>query len=111
MSLFDSFDSNSEELIQVNMQRSFQSAEDFPEVVIAAFKEETFHLLEKAYPTEQIGALREGRTIPIYRLHWRGQEIGIYHSLAGGAGTVCLLEQIFARGVKKVLLYGNLRRA
>lgn len=107
MSLFDSFDPSSEELIQVTMQRSFQSTEDFPEVVIAAFKEETFHLLEKVCPTEQIGTLREGRTIPVYRLHWRGRKIGIYHSLAGGAGTVCLLEQIFARGAKKVLLYGN----
>ncbi len=107
MSLFDSFDPNSEELIQVTMQRSFQRTEDFPEVVIAAFKEETFHLLEKVCPVEQISTLREGRTIPVYRLHWRGQSIGIYHSLAGGAGTVCLLEQVFARGAKKVLLYGN----
>jgi len=45
VSLFDSFDPNSEELIQVKMQRSFQSLEDFPETVIAAFKEETFQLL------------------------------------------------------------------
>ncbi len=41
MSLFDSFDPNSEELIQVTMQRSFQRTEDFPEVVIAAFKEDS----------------------------------------------------------------------
>ena len=40
MSLFDTFDPHSEELIKVNMQRSFREVEDFPEIVIGAFKEE-----------------------------------------------------------------------
>lgn len=46
MSLFHSFDPNSEELIKVNQQRSFRESEDFPEVIIGAFKEETFQVLE-----------------------------------------------------------------
>lgn len=53
MSLFDTFDPHSEELIKVNQQRSFQEAEDFPELVIGAFKE-TFRLLEKRYQAEQV---------------------------------------------------------
>lgn len=107
MSLLDTFDPHSEEIIKVNLQRSFHEADHFPEVVVAAFKEETFHLLEQVCAAEQIAALREGRTIPIYRAKWNGRDIGIYHSLAGGPGTACLLEQVIARGVKKILLYGN----
>ena len=33
MSLFDTFDPDSEELIKVSQQRSFREAEDFPEIV------------------------------------------------------------------------------
>ncbi len=50
MSLFDTFDPYSEELIKVNQQRSFREIEDFPEVIIGAFKEETFQVLERVCP-------------------------------------------------------------
>lgn len=107
MSLFDSFDPVSEELIKVNRQRSFHEVKDFPEIIIGTFKEETFHALEKAYSAEVICSLREGRTIPVYRLRWQGRDIGIFHSLMGGAGTVCLMESLIARGAKAFLYYGN----
>ena len=107
MSLFDTFDPHSEELIKVNQQRSFREIEDFPKVVIGAFKEETFQVLEHVCSAEQIAALREGRTIPVYRMNWNSRDIGLFHSLVGGAAVVCLLEQLIARGAKKILLYGN----
>ena len=107
MSLFDTFDPYSEELIKVNMQRSFCEVEDFPEIVIGAFKEETFRVLAQIASAEAICSLRGGRTIPVYRVRWQGREVGLFHSLMGGAGTVCLMESLIARGVKKILLYGN----
>ena len=107
MSLFDTFDPHSEELIKVNQQRSFQKTEDFPEVVIGAFKEETFQLLEEIVQADPVCVLRAGRAIPVYRVQWQGRAIGLFHSLLGGAGTVCLMEQLLARGAKKILLYGN----
>lgn len=107
MSLFDTFDPHSEEMIKANQQRSFQETGDFPEVVIGAFKEEAFQVLGNICQAKQIAALREGRTIPVYRANWNRRDIGIFHSLAGGAATVCLLEQLIARGAKKILLYGN----
>lgn len=48
MSLFDTFDPHSEELIKVSQQRSFHEVADFPSIVIGAFKEETFRALEIA---------------------------------------------------------------
>lgn len=107
MSLFDTFDPNSEELIKVNMQRSFRKEEDLPEVVIGAFKEETFRALEQVASAEVICSLRGGRTIPVYRVHWQGRDVGLFHTLMGGAGTVCLMESLIARGAKAFLFYGN----
>lgn len=107
MSLFDTFDPYSEELIKVNMQRSFNGVEDFPENVIGAFKEETFRALAQIASAEVICSLRGGRAIPVYRVHWQGRDVGLFHSLMGGAGTVCLMESLIARGAKAFLYYGN----
>ena len=107
MSLFDTFDPYSEELIKVNMQRSFNGVEDFPEIVIGAFKEETFRALAQIASAEVICSLRGGRAIPVYRVHWQGRDVGLFHSLMGGAGTVCLMESLIARGAKVFLYYGN----
>lgn len=64
-------------------------------------------MLEHVCPAEQIAALREGRTIIVYRMNWNSRDIGLFHSLAGGAAVVCLLEQLITRDAKKILLYGN----
>lgn len=106
MSLFDTFDP-SEELIKPAQQRSFCADEMLPELVIATFKEETFRMLLADYPVEQAAVLRAGRTIPVYKLTWHGRELGIFHTLMGGAAAVCLQEQVLARGCKKLLYYGN----
>lgn len=106
MSLFDTFDPDSEEIVKFELQRSFQPTAEFPETVIMTFKEETFRVLEHICPTKVIATLREGRDIPVYRLDWNGRSIGIFQTLIGGAGTAGLLEEALAMGAKKVLLYG-----
>lgn len=68
MSLFDTFDPDPEELIKVSRQRAFREVEDFPEVVIGAFKEEAFRALTEIADVETICSLRSGRTIPVYRM-------------------------------------------
>ena len=107
MSLFDAYDPHSEELIKPSLQRSYREEENFPEVIIGAFKEETFRILEQVCHPEEICTLRGGRTIPVYRVNWRGRDIGLFHTLMGGPGTVCLMEGLIARKAKKFLLYGN----
>lgn len=106
MSLFDTFDPDSEEIIKFELQHSFHPVDGFPETVIMTFQEETFQVLESAYKPEVIAALREGRTIPVYKLRWNDKDIGIFQTLIGGAGTAGLLEEILAMGAKKVLIYG-----
>lgn len=107
MSLFDTFDPDSEEIVKFENQRSFKPTDAFPETVVMTFKEETFQALEHICPTEVVATLREGRDVPIYKLNWNGRSIGVFQTLIGGAGTAGLLEEALAMGAKKVLLYGS----
>ena len=98
MSLLDTFDPYSEEIVKIALQRSFQPVDNFPETVIMTFQDKAFHALKNICRTETVAVLREGRDIPVYGLCWQGRRLGILHTLVGGAGTVCLLESTLARG-------------
>ena len=107
MSLFDTFDPDSEEIVKFELQRSFQPVQSFPETVIMTFRDHTFRALDDLCPTEVVATLREGRDVPIYKLDWNGRSIGIFQTLIGGAGTAGLLEEALAMGAKQVLIYGS----
>ena len=106
MSLFDTFDPDSEEIVKRELPEWLPQPEGFPETVIMTFKDHTFQALDDLCPTEVVATLREGRDIPIYKLEWNGRSIGIFQTLIGGAGTAGLLEEALALGAKQVLIYG-----
>ncbi len=105
MSLFDTFDPDSPEIIFAASHHP--PLEGFPETIVITFQDETFRVLEQLCPTEVVAKHHAGRDIPIYRLNWNGRSIGICQTLLGGAGTAGLLEETLAMGAKKVLLYGS----
>ena len=105
MSLFDTFDPDSPEIIFAASHHP--PLEGFPETIVITFQDETFRVLEQLCPTEVVAKHHAGRDIPIYRLNWNGRSIGICQTLLGGPGTVGLLEEALAMGAKKVLLYGS----
>ena len=107
MSLFDTFDPDSEEIVSRELPEWFTQPKNFPETVIMTFKDHTFRALEDLCPTEITATLREGRDVPVYRLNWNGRSIGIFQTLIGGAGTAGLLEEALVLGAKQVLLYGS----
>ena len=105
MSLFDTFDPDSPEIIFAASHHP--PVEGFPETIVITFQDETFRVLEQLCPTEVVAKHHAGRDIPIYRLNWNGRSIGICQTLLGGPGTAGLLEEALAMGAKKVLLYGS----
>ena len=107
MSLFNTFDPDSEELVSRELPKWLTQPKDFPETVIMTFKDKTFQVLESLGPTEVVATLREGRDVPIYKLDWNGRSIGIFQTLIGGAGTAGLLEEALVLGAKQVLIYGS----
>ena len=107
MSLFDTFDPVSEEIISRDLPKWFTRPESFPETVVMTFNDKTFQALEHLCPTEVIATLREGRDVPIYGLNWNGRSIAIFQTLVGGAGTAGLLEEALVLGARRVLIYGS----
>lgn len=105
MSIIQSFDSLSEEIISPAV--TAPAVEGFPETVITAFTEEFPDLLLRSYKTEKISEMMGGRSIPIYSFLYGGKKLGFYHTLLGGSASAALLEEVIAKGAKKILFFGS----
>lgn len=103
MSLFDTFDPDSEEILKPLVH----PADGFPETVIFTFEEKSIWALQNVCETKTAATLSGRRDIPIYKFCWSGQEMGLLQTLIGGAATAALVEEVLALGAKKVLLYGS----
>lgn len=105
MSLLDTFDPNSEEILSPSGM--YSPVPGFPETVILTFEAASLRALQRVCPTQVIANLRGGFDIPIYRFQWQGKTLGMFQTLIGGAGTAGLLEEALALGAKRALLYGS----
>ena len=105
MSLFDTFDPHSEEILKPSSISAPQ--EGFPQTVVLTFSNKSIHILQDICETEPVATLRGGRPVPVYKFSWNGKDVGVFHTLIGGAGTAGLLEEALALGAKKALLYGS----
>ena len=81
--------------------------EGLPETVLVCFTQKFFGAVLALAPGREIGVLRGGRDVPVYRLGFGGREIGFYHTLIGGAASAALLEEIISNGAKKILFFGS----
>lgn len=105
MSLFNTFDPNSEAILEPS--HIIRPVEGFPETIIMTFEEKSFQILREICKTEIAAMLRAGQDIPVYKLDWNGRSLGIFQVLIGGSGAAGLLEEALALGAKKVLVYGS----
>ena len=103
MSLFDTFDPNSEEILKPPIH----PVDGFPETVILTFEEESLQALQSICEAKTAATLSGGRDIPVYKFRWNSRELGALQAIIGGAATAALVEEVLALGAKKVLLYGS----
>ncbi len=104
--LIEEFDSTKNAVI--NAFDMIQPIEDFPKVAVSCFSHVTFDRLLK----ELNGVLIESTgmanmEIPVYKVIYDGTEIALFMSYVGAAGCVAVLEDIFAMGVEKIVLFGT----
>lgn len=106
MSILDAFDPNSPEII--TPAHITQPIENCPEIFIATFKEQVLDLIRENYQAEEISSMQAGGIrVPVYRFQYAGKWLGCYHTLLGGPASVGLLEEMLAKGAKKILLFGS----
>lgn len=106
MSIIESFDKVGKEII--NPYSAISPVEDFPETVIAVFSAKFLDLVITKMKSREISSLTAGgRKIPIYVINYKGIEFGFYHALLGGPAAAGLLEEVFAKGAKRVLFFGS----
>ncbi len=99
------FDNFSDEI--VCPKEVIPEIKNFPEVIISFFSQKFNDLLLDSVEANQIDEMSGGRKIPIYKFTYCGKEIGFYHTLLGGSASGALLEEIIAKGGKKVLFFGS----
>ena len=81
--------------------------EGFPRTVLVTFQRKAAEALERRFPVETVSALNAGVELPIYRFSYQGRTLGLYLTVLGGPATVGLLEEVWAKGAEKVLLFGT----
>ncbi|MCR5542187.1 MAG: nucleoside phosphorylase [Ruminococcus sp.] len=106
MSIVDTFDSESEEILRPDM--IFQHTDDIPIKLIAVFNINTVNSLLDRYDCKKCSArMSAGQNIPIYSLEHKGKTIGFYLSPIGSAASVGIMEEIAFKKDKKILFFGS----
>ena len=105
MGIAYTFDDASDEII--SPKNVIPEIDNFPEVIISVFSQKFNDLLLNTVEVNQIDEMTGGRKIPIYKFVYGGKEIGFYHTLLGGSASGALLEEVIAKGGKKILFFGS----
>ncbi len=104
MSIIDTFDGVSEEILKPSLVAN--PIDGFPEIVIITFESAIIQILKTLFPVEEAGSMHSGFRIPIYRFLFQGRSLGIFLSTVGGPAAAGLMEEVLAKGAKKILLFG-----
>lgn len=106
MSIIHSFDPNSEAVL--NPGDMLFPVENMPETLIATFSPKFLKILEGISPLEECAILKiNGCVRPVYRFEYKGQTLGIFHTMLGGSASAAMLEELIAMGAKRVLYFGS----
>ncbi len=92
----------------VNPSDMHQPVEGCPKVAVSCFERETFGRMVERLEAEEIAQTKTANlVIPVYRAQYKGKNIVLYESDVGAAACVGMLEDLFALGVEKLVLFGT----
>lgn len=106
MSIIHSFDPHSKAIL--NPWDAVSPVENLPGTIIGTFNPKFYAILEKIAPLEECAVLKcNGCARPVYRFEYKGQTLGIFHTMLGGSASAAMLEELIAMGAKRVLYFGS----
>lgn len=104
--ILEEFDSNKKAIIDV--YDLVKPIENFPKVAISCFARVTFERLINELNGKVIAKINlANMEIPIYKATYKGVEIALFTSYVGAAGCVGVIEELFAMGAEKLILFGT----
>lgn len=105
--LLEEFDANN--CAVINAFELIKPIENFPKIAVSCFEYRTFEKLRNEINADEIIAYVSvaNMKIPIYRANYKGVYIALFMSYVGAAGCVGVLEEVFAFGLEKLVLFGT----
>ena len=92
----------------INPSDIHQPVAGCPKVAVSCFERGTFGRMVERLGAEPFALTKcANMEIPVYRTKYKGTEIALYESYVGAAGCVGMLEDLFAAGVEKLVLFGT----
>lgn len=84
-----------------------QPVEGFPKTVLVTFQRKVVEALQRRFPVEIVSTVNACVIVPIYRFTYQGKTLGLFQTTIGGPATTGILEEVWAKGGEKVLLFGT----
>jgi len=104
--LLQEFDPNPEAI--VNPSDIHGPIAGCPKVAVSCFERGTFVRMVERLGAEEIAQTKTANlVIPVYRAQYKGKDIVLYESDVGASACVGMLEDLFALGVEKLVLFGT----
>lgn len=104
--LLHEFDPNPAAVI--NPSNIHTPVEGCPKAAVSCFERKTFGRMAERLGAEPFALTKcANMEIPVFRAEYKGIEIALYEAYVGAAGCVGMLEDLFAMGVEKLVLFGT----
>lgn len=104
--LLHEFDPNPAAML--NPSDNHKSIPGCPKVAVSCFERHTYNRMVEQLEVEEIGrASCATIEIPLYRAQYQGKEVALFQSYVGASACVGMMEDFFAFGVEKVVLFGS----
>lgn len=104
--ILEEFDSNRKAIVDV--YDLVKPIESFPKIAVSCFSRVTFERLVNELNGKVIAKSNlANMEIPIFKAMYKGVEVALFMSYVGAAGCVAVIEEVFAMGADKLILFGT----
>ncbi|MGL5378374.1 nucleoside phosphorylase [Clostridium sp.] len=104
--ILEEFDKNKSAVI--NAFDLIKPIDGFPKVAVSCFARFTFDRLVRELNGIKIATTSiANMEIPIYKVNYQGLEVALFISYVGAPGCVAVIEDIFAMGAEKLIIFGT----
>lgn len=104
--ILEEFDCNKKAIVDV--YDLVKPIESFPKIAVSCFSRVTFERLVNELNGKVIAKSNlANMEIPIFKAIYSGVEVALFMSYVGAAGCVAVIEEVFAMGADKLILFGT----